>query len=65
MVRIVRILRHAPRLKVLLAGLWGGMGQILYISLLIMLLEYLYAVAGVVFFGGNDPGLFSDRIIII
>lgn len=60
LLRLTKMIKHAPRLKVLLAGLWGGLSQIMYISLLIMLLQYLYAIIGIVLFGDNDPEHFRS-----
>ena len=60
LLRLTKMIKHAPRLRVLLAGLWGGMGQIMYISLLIMLMQYLYAIIGIVLFGENDPEHFGS-----
>jgi len=60
LLRLTKMIKHAPRLKVLMAGLWGGTGQIAYISILIALIQYLYAIIGVVLFSENDPDHYSS-----
>ena len=62
LLRIVKLFKHAPRLRLLLAGLWGGMSQIMYISLLLMMLQYFYAIAGIVLFSSNDPEHFGSLL---
>ena len=47
-------------MKMVLLGLYGGLGQILYIVLLQILLIYVYSVAGMIFFRSNDPWNFRS-----
>ena len=42
-----------------LNGLVGGVTQVLYVVLLLYLLLYVYAIAGIIFFSDNDPWNFK------
>ena len=53
--RFDRSLLRCFKLRVLLRGAISGVENIVYISLVLLLIVYLYAVAGVVFFRDNDP----------
>lgn len=58
LVRLLRVLRlvHAlPRLQVLVGALLKSVPSMGYVSLLLLLIFYVYAVAGVFLFGHNDP----------
>jgi len=60
LMRMGRIINKLPKLRVLVSGLVGGFSSIAYISLLILLLLYLYAIMGYFFFGmDNDPWHFG------
>jgi voltage-gated sodium channel len=53
------------KLRVLLQGTISGLKSILYISLVLLLVIYLYAVAGVIFFRDNDPWHWSSLAMAI
>ena len=57
--RISKVFRHIEALHVIMLGLLEGMTSILYIVLLLFIVLYIYAIAGVIFFGGNDPWHFK------
>ena len=52
--------RLAPRVKMIVMGLIGGMKSIGYIVLLLFMVFYLFAIAGIMFFRDNDPWHFRD-----
>lgn len=65
-VRLARILRAArlitqvPRLQVLIGALLRSLPSMVYVSILLGLLFYVYAVMATFLFRGNDPGHFGD-----
>ena len=59
LMRLARLVRKVPKLRVLVQGMLGGLRTVTYISLLILLLTYLFAITGVVFFRENDPMHFA------
>ena len=55
LLRVLRLLRAFPKLQVLVGAIFKSIPSMGYVSLLMGLLFYLYAVAGVLLFGKNDP----------
>ncbi len=55
LLRVLRLVRALPRLQILVTALLKSIPSMGYVSLLLGLLFYLYAVAGTHLFGGNDP----------
>ena len=53
--RIGKLLRRFPSLLMIFKGLIGGLKSCIYIVILMVLLLYMFAVAGVLFFRENDP----------
>ena len=58
--RIIRLFSVLPRLRVLIDALLHSLPSMGYVSLLLIVHFYVYAVLGVFFFRGNDPGHFGD-----
>ncbi|MFI4917286.1 MAG: ion transporter [Phycisphaerales bacterium JB060] len=53
--RVLRLITVVPRLRVLVMALLHAIPSIIYVTLLLVLLFYVYAVMGTVLFGTNDP----------
>ena len=60
LLRVLKLVRALPKLQVLVSALLKSIPSMGYVSLLLFLLFYLYAVAGTMFFGGNDPIHFGN-----
>ena len=60
LMRVVRVVQKIPKLRVLLMGMFGGLKSIMYISLLISLIMYMYALCGIFLFRENDPWHFGS-----
>jgi len=63
LVRLLRILKRVralPRLQLLVSALLRSIPSMGYVSVLLLLFFYIYAVAAVFFFSGNDPVHFPD-----
>ncbi len=60
LLRVLRLLRALPKLQVLVGTLLRAIPSMGYVSLLLFLLFYVYAVAGVFIWGANDPVHFED-----
>ena len=60
LLRVLKLLKALPQLQVLVIALLKSIPSMFYVSLLLLLLFYIYAVTGVFFFGDNDPVHFSD-----
>lgn len=58
--RAVRLITQIPRLQVLVGALLKSLPSMGYVSLLLGLHFYVYAVMGTFLFRGNDPGHFGD-----
>ena len=60
-VRLIRLMRlgklfyRIPELRVILTGLVGGLSSIFYVTLLLIIVIYMYGIMGVLFFKRNDP----------
>ncbi|MDB4617484.1 ion transporter [Verrucomicrobiales bacterium] len=55
LLRVLRLLSAVPKLQLLVSALLKSLPSMLYVSVLLLLLFYVYAVAGVMFFADNDP----------
>ena len=53
--RVLRLVRFIPRLRILVMALLKSIPSMVYVSLLLGLMFYMYAVAGVFLFSKNDP----------
>ena len=53
--RVLRLVRFIPRLRILVMALLKSVPSMLYVSMLLGLMFYMYAVAGVFLFSKNDP----------
>ncbi|MBM3277755.1 MAG: ion transporter [Candidatus Handelsmanbacteria bacterium] len=60
LLRVLRLVRALPRMQLLVAALFKSIPSMVYVAGLMMLLFYVYAVAGVFVFGKNDPIHFSS-----
>lgn len=55
LMRLAKVFRKVPQLRMIMTGLIGGLKSIVYIVILLLLVFYLYAIAGIFFFRENDP----------
>ena len=60
LLRVLKLVRALPRLQLLVSALLRSIPSMGYVSILLFLLFYVYAVAAVLFFGENDPVHFKD-----
>ena len=60
LLRVLKLVKALPKLQMLVGALLKSIPSMGYVSILLMLLFYIYAVAGVFFFGANDPVHFND-----
>lgn len=60
LLRVLRLVGAVPRLQILVNALLRSIPSMMYVAVLLGLMFYVYAVAGVVLFGGNDPVHFRD-----
>jgi len=60
LLRVLRLLRALPALQILVSSLLKSIPSMGYVGVLLGLLFYIYAVAAVFLFGGNDPWHFGD-----
>jgi len=58
--RTLRLISAVPRLQVLVGALINSIPSMFYVSILLGLHFYIFAVMGTMFFRGNDPGHFGD-----
>jgi voltage-gated sodium channel len=60
LMRLAKVFRKVPQLRMIMSGLVGGLKSIVYIVVLLLLVFYLYAIAGIFFFRYNDPWHFNS-----
>lgn len=60
LLRVLRLLRAFPKLQILVGAIFKSIPSMGYVSLLMGLLFYVYAIAGVLLFGHNDPVHFGN-----
>lgn len=60
LLRVVRLVRALPRLRILVNALLASVPSMAYVTTLLALLFYVYAVAAVTLFGANDPIHFAS-----
>ncbi|NRA57299.1 MAG: ion transporter, partial [Phycisphaerales bacterium] len=58
--RVLRLITVVPRLRILVTALLHVIPSIIYVTLLLILLFYVYAVMGTVLFRENDPVHFGS-----
>ena len=58
--RVLRLITQIPKLQKLVMALLHSLPSLGYVSILLSMHFYVYAVIGVNFFRGNDPGHFGD-----
>lgn len=58
--RFLRLVRALPRLQILVGALLNSLPSMAYVGLLLTVLFYVYAVAGVMIFSTNDPRHFGS-----
>jgi voltage-gated sodium channel len=59
LLRVLKLVRALPKLQVLVGALLKSIPSMAYVSLLLMLLFYVYAVAATFMFSRNDPVHFA------
>jgi voltage-gated sodium channel len=65
LLRVLRLVHALPRLQILVGALLKSVPSMGYVSLLLLLIFYVYAVAGVFMFGQNDPFRFGSLQIAL
>ncbi len=60
LLRVLKLVRALPQLQVLVSALIKSIPSMFYVTVLLLLLFYVYAVAGVFLFGDNDPRYFGS-----
>lgn len=60
LLRVLRLLSAIPKLQLLVNALLKSLPSMVYVTVLLFLLFYIYAVAGVMFFAKNDPVHFGN-----
>ena len=60
LLRVLKLLNAIPKLQILVGALLKSIPSMFYVSVLLFLLFYVYAVAAVFLFGTNDPYHFGN-----
>ena len=60
LLRVLKLVRALPKLQLLVSALLKSIPSMGYVSILLCLLFYVYAVAAVFMWGGNDPVHFGN-----
>jgi voltage-gated sodium channel len=60
LLRVLRLVTVVPKLQILVGAILRSLPSMFYVTVLLGLLFYIYAVVGVMFFRENDPVHFGD-----
>jgi len=60
LLRVLKLVTAVPKLQILVSTLLKSIPSMFYVSVLLMLMFYLYACAAVFLYGGNDPVHFEN-----
>ncbi len=60
LLRVLKLVKALPKLQILVGALLKSIPSMVYVSVLLLMLFYVYAVAAVFLFGENDPLHFQD-----
>ena len=60
LLRLLKLLDEIPELKTIVVGLQGGLSSIFFITMIMLLVYYLFAVVGLIMFQDNDPHHFKN-----
>jgi voltage-gated sodium channel len=60
LLRLLKLLDEIPELRQIVIGLQSGLSSIFFITCIMVLVYYLYAVVGLMMFKANDPYHFPD-----
>jgi len=60
LMRIMKLVKSIPQLRIIISTMIAAMPSVMYISILIFLLLYIYGVLGVFIFGENDVKYFGN-----
>jgi voltage-gated sodium channel len=60
LLRVLKLVKALPKLQILVGALLKSIPSMVYVSVLLFLLFYVYAVAAVFLFGENDPLHFEN-----
>ena len=60
LLRVLKLVRALPKLQILVSALLKSIPSMGYVSFLLALLFYVYAVAATMFYGANDPIHFGN-----
>ncbi|MBO6935726.1 MAG: ion transporter [Deltaproteobacteria bacterium] len=60
LLRVLKLVRALPKLQMLVGALLKSIPSMAYVSLLLLMLFYVYAVAATFMWGGNDPVHFGN-----
>ena len=63
--RVLRLVTVVPRLQVLVMAIIKSIPSMFYVTVLLGLFFYIYAVMGVFLFRGNDPGHFENLFLAL
>lgn len=58
--RVLRLVKFIPKLRILVSALLKSIPSMIYVTILLSLLFYMYAVAATFLFSGNDPVHFGN-----
>jgi hypothetical protein len=62
--RMTKLLRMAKGLQMIVAALGSGLKSIVFIALLLFIVFIMYATAGTIYLGANDPVHIWARLLV-
>ena len=65
LLRVLKLINSLPKLQILVGALLKSIPSMFYVTIFLVLLFYVYAVAAVLIFGANDPVHFENLTLSI
>ena len=60
LLRVFKLARSFPSLRIIVEALLASMSGVSYIMIMILVMNFIFAAMGIIFFGRNDPQHFGD-----
>ena len=60
LLRVFKLARSFPSLRIIVEALLAAMSGVSYIMIMILVMNFIFAAMGIIFFGRNDPQHFGD-----
>jgi voltage-gated sodium channel len=60
LLRVLKLVKALPELRIIIEALISGFGSISFVTIILFMFFYLFAILGMMLFGDNDPMHFGN-----